>query len=78
MSLFRVVTQELLNEFFGLFVIDKLGELKLTLHNFLINVIRSLSRITKGQDSAQKLIQADTERPKINQVIVPLTQNDIG
>jgi hypothetical protein len=78
MSLFRVVTQELLNEFFGLFVIDKLGELKLTLHNFLINVIRSLSRIAKGQDPTQKLIQADTERPKINQVIVPLTQNDIG
>ena len=77
MALVRVVVQQLLDQLFCLLVVDKLWEFKLTLHYFFIYIIGSLSRISKGQNPTEKLIQADPQRPQIDQIIIPLAQDDI-
>lgn len=52
MALLGVVIEQLLDELFGLLVVDELGELELTLHDFFVDIVRALCRVTKGKNSA--------------------------
>lgn len=47
-TLFRVVTEQLLDELFGLLVVDELWELELTLHDLFVDIVWALCRITEG------------------------------
>lgn len=61
MPLLGVVAEQLFDEFFGLLVVDELRELQLTLHDFFVDIVRALCRVTKGQNSAQELVETDSE-----------------
>ncbi len=78
MALLRGVVEQLLDEFFSLFIMNKLRELKIFLHYFLINFIGSLGGIAKRQGAAQKLIEADTQRPQIDKISIAFSQDNIG
>ena len=61
MALLGVVAEQLLDELFGLLVVDELWEFQLTLHDFFVDIVRALGRVTKGQNSTQELVEADSE-----------------
>lgn len=56
---------------------NKLRELDILLHDFLINFIGPFRGVSKRQGAAQKLIQADSQRPQIHQICVPFTKDNI-
>ena len=77
MPLVRSVVKKLFDKFFGLFIMNKLRELDILLHDFLINFIGPFRGVSKRQGAAQKLIQADSQRPQIHQICVPFTKDNI-
>lgn len=48
------------------------------MHNLLVYVIWALCGIAKRKDPAEKLIQADAERPEVNKVIIAFSKDDVG
>ena len=77
MSLLGVVAQQLFDEFLGLFVVDEFWKFELALHDIFVDVVGTLCGVSEGQHSAQKFIETHSERPQIDQIIVPLAEDDI-
>ena len=57
------VVEQLLDKLLSFFIMNKLWELEILLHDLLINLIGPLRRIAKRQGPTQELIQADAQRP---------------
>jgi hypothetical protein len=47
------------------------------LHDLLVDVIRPLCSVSEGKYPAEELIEADPQGPKVDEVVVAFSQNNI-